>query len=311
MIYSFLAGALLINQISFAQDQTVKQLKSDASKSITKDPNDTIPKIWKTGGLFNLTLNQGALNNWAAGGDKSSLSVASMLNLYAFYKKGRHQWDNTLDLAYAFINTTSLGTRKADDRIDLLSKYGYQLHKYWYLGALFNFRTQFTPGYSYPDNNSKVLTSDFLAPAYVLLSPGFTYQPCDNFSLFVSPVTARWVIVHNDSLSAAGAYGVDPGSQSKLEIGAFASASYKAKISKSANFSGRLDLFSDYQHNPQDIDIYWTNMLLVKVSRLITMNLNVDMIYDNGISTVKSDGTSGGPAMQLKELMGIGFTFKF
>jgi hypothetical protein len=307
----YLASGILIMQGSFAQDKTVKQLQTEASKTIAKDANDTIPKIWKKGGMINLNLNQGALSNWAAGGDKFSLSVTALMNLFAYYKKDRHQWDNTLNLAYGFINTTSLGNRKADDRIDLLSKYGYQLHKQWYLGGLFNFRTQFSPGYAYPNSSTKVLTSDFFAPAYILLSPGITYQPCDYFSLFVSPVTARWIIVQNDSLSRVGAYGVDSSKKSKLEIGAFASASYHAKLGANSTFQGRLDLFSNYQHNPQDISVFWTNMLLVKVTRIITMSLNVDMIYDNDIKTVKSDGTTGGPSIQLKELMGIGLTYKF
>jgi hypothetical protein len=129
--------------------------------------------------------------------------------------------------------------------------------------------------------------------------------------VFLSPVTARWVIVSNDSLSAAGAYGVDPGKRSKVEIGAFASVIYKTDLSKSASFQGRLDLFSNYKHEPQNIDLYWTNMLLVKVTKIITMNLNVDMIYDNDIKTVKSDGSIGGPTLQLKELMGIGLAVKF
>ena len=311
IILCFSTIFLLSSQAVFAQDQSVKQLQADANKTISKDAADTIPKVWKTGGLFNLNLNQGALKDWAAGGDRSSLSIASLLDLHAYYRKGKNQWDNTLQMAYGFVNTTSLGSRKSDDRFDLLSKYGYEFRKQWYLSALFNLRTQFSKGYSYTDNNSKVLTSDFFAPAYILLSPGITYQPCNNFSLFVSPVTARWVIVKNDSLSAAGAYGVDPGKKSKVEVGAFASATYKADLSKSASFQGRLDIFSNYQHNPQNIDIYWTNMLLVKVTKIITMNLNVDMIYDNDIKTVKSDGSIGGPTLQLKELMGIGLAVKF
>ncbi|HWC54271.1 MAG TPA: DUF3078 domain-containing protein [Chitinophagaceae bacterium] len=307
-----LTMSILVSSLSlFAQDQSVKQLQADANKTIAKDAADTIPKVWKTGGLFNLNLNQGALKNWAAGGDRSSLSIASLLDLHAYYKKGKNQWDNTLEMAYGFVNTTSLGSRKSDDRIDLLSKYGYAVHKQWYLSALFNLRTQFSKGYSYPDNNSKVLTSDLFAPAYILLSPGITYQPSSNFSVFLSPVTARWVIVSNDSLSAAGAYGVDPGKRSKVEIGAFASVIYKTDLSKSASFQGRLDLFSNYKHEPQNIDLYWTNMLLVKVTKIITMNLNVDMIYDNDIKTVKSDGSIGGPTLQLKELMGIGLAVKF
>jgi hypothetical protein len=311
IIFYFLVITVMSFEALFAQDQTMKQLQADANKTIKKDEADTSKKLWKTGGFYNLNLNQGALRNWAAGGDKSSLSITTLLSLHAFYKKERHQWDNTLDLAYGFLNTTSLGTRKSDDRIDLLSRYGYQLHKEWYLSGLFNFRTQFSKGYAYPDNNTKVLTSDFFAPAYVILSPGITYQPGKNFSVFLSPVTARWVIVKQDSLSNAGAYGVEPGKRSRSEFGAFASASYKAILSKSASFQGRLDLFSNYKHDPQNIDVFWTNMLLVKVTKVISMNLNVDMIYDNDIKTVKGDGSIGGASLQVKELMGIGLAVKF
>src|ERR1035438_5688653 len=104
----------------WAQDKTVEELKAEASKQIKKDPNDTLPKLWKKGGVFNINFNQAALSNWAAGGDNSSLSLASFFNAYAFYKKGKNAWDNTLDMAYGFVNTTSLGQRKSDDRIDLL-----------------------------------------------------------------------------------------------------------------------------------------------------------------------------------------------
>ena len=296
---------------NLAQDKAVQALKNDASQTIKKDPNDTLPKTWKTGGLFNLNFNQSALSNWSAGGDKSSLSLASFLNLHAFYKKGRQAWDNTLDLAYGIVNTTSLGTRKSDDRIDLLSKYGYDLGKNWYLSGLFNFRSQFGPGYAYPSNLPKQLTSDFLAPAYLLLSPGFNYKPDDKFSFFISPATARWVIVHNDSLAAVGAFGVDSGKNVRFEFGAFASLSYTRKIGPGAVYTGRLDLFSNYLRNPQDISLYWTNILAVKISRIVSMTLTANMIYDNDIRSVNADGTPGGPKPQIQELFGLGIAYKF
>ena len=312
--------ALLICVLAFiafygvAQDKTVQDLKKDASREIKKEKNpaDTIPKIWRTGGLFSLTINQGALSNWAAGGDKSTLAITSLLSLYAFYKKDKNAWDNTLDLAYGFVNTTSLGNRKADDRIDFLSKYGYEVAPKWYLGALFNFRSQFTKGYSYPSGDGpKVLTSDFAAPAYVLLSLGIDYKPNNDFSLFMSPITSRWVIVTNDILSAAGAYGVDSGKKSKNEIGAYISANYNKNISETATFKTRLDLFSNYKQNPQNIDVYWTNILAVKVWKIISMNLSLDMIYDDDTKSVDKDGLPAGPKVQIKELLGIGLAVKW
>src|SRR5882757_6084519 len=166
--------SLTVGSISFSQAQNkIQQLRDDASNvTVVKDPNDTIKMTWKTGGLYNLNFNQAALSNWAAGGDNSALSLSTLLSVYAFYKDGKRSWDNSLDLAYGIVNTTSLGTRKSDDRIDLVSKYGYDLGKKWYLTSLFNFRTQFAPGYNYPDTKTKVLTSTFLAPAYILLSLG-------------------------------------------------------------------------------------------------------------------------------------------
>lgn len=295
----------------YAQDPTVKDLKSDASRSIAKDPNDTIPKVWKIGGLFNVNFNQAALSNWSAGGDNSAISLSSYLGVHAFYKKGNIAWDNTLDLAYGFTSTTSLGTRKTDDRIDLLSIYGYDVGKKWYVSGLFNFRSQFAKGYAYPTDNSKVLTSDIFAPAYVLLSLGMDYKPNSDFSFFISPATARWVIVNNDSLASVAAFGVDSGKNSRFEFGAYSTISYIKKISPSATYQGRLDLFSNYLRNPQDISVYMTNVLAVKVTKLVSMSVTLNLIYDNDIKTVNSNGSAGGAKPQIQELLGIGLAYKF
>ena len=40
----------------------------------------------------------------------------------------------------------------------------------------------------------------------LLLSVGVDYKPNNNFSLFLSPITAREVIVSNDSLAAVGSF---------------------------------------------------------------------------------------------------------
>jgi hypothetical protein len=279
--------------------------------TVTKDPKDTIKMTWKTGGLYNLTFNQAALSNWAAGGDNSAISLSTLLNLYAFYADGRRSWDNNLTLAYGMTQTTSLGTRKTDDRIDLVSKYGYDLGKKWYLSGLFNFRSQFAKGYNYPTTTSKVLTSDFAAPAYLLLSLGMDYKPNDHFSFFISPATIREVLVSNDSLAALGAFGVDSGKNSRFELGAYASINYTANLSKTSTYSTKLDLYSNYLHNPQDISLYMTNILNAKITNAIAMNLSVTLIYDNDIKSVKKDGTYGGAALQVQEIFGVGLAYKF
>lgn len=298
-VFCFLFG------VSYSQDETVKGLKDESAKTIKKEGADTI--TWRRGGIYNLNLAQGSLSNWAAGGDDFSLSLTSYLNLFSFYKKDRHSWDNTLDFNFGYIKTTSLGSRKNDDRLDVLSKYGYALDSVWYLSGLANFRSQLARGYIYPAN-VKTFSSAFLSPAYLLLGLGLDYKPGPNFSLFLSPATSRWVIVKDDSLSARGAYGVEPGKHSKAEFGAFASANYIKEFSKNVQYRGRLDLFSNYKHHPQNIDLFMTNVLSLKISKVLSASWNLDFIYDDDVRLFGKEGKSA--ALQIKSLVGAGLQVK-
>lgn len=304
MIRYFVFVSLLFLFISAsAQDDAVKSLQEDSNKKSEEDTAHT--KGWKKGGLFTLNVAQGSLSNWQGGGDKNSFSAVGFLNLFAILKEGKNLWTNTLDLGYGYINTTSLGSRKSDDRFDFLSKYGYQVSRNWYAGALFNFRTQFAEGFAYEkDVNGaeiKTLTSKFLAPAYVLLSLGFDYKPSSSFSVFVSPLTERWIVVNDDILSAIGAYGVDPGKKSKNELGAFLSAALNKNVMANVTFKSRFDAFSNYKNNPGNVDIFWTNILAMKVNKYLSANIAVDFLYD--------DDAVG--RLQLRQLLGIGLSAKF
>ncbi|MBL0181399.1 MAG: DUF3078 domain-containing protein [Chitinophagaceae bacterium] len=306
----FSATLLLATLFCYSQDPTVKDLKNEASKSIAKDPKDTAQKKWKLGGLFNLNVNEGSLSNWSAGGDKFSFSLNAYLNVFAFYKKNKISWDNNLDLAYGIVNTTSLGSRKASDRIDLLTKYGYALSPKWNAAALFNLRTQFAKGYAYSKTvaglDTSTVTSRSFAPAYVLLSLGFDYKPNTDLSVFISPLTERWVIV-SDRLIAP-LFGLDSGKRSKNELGAFVSVNYSKKLGGSFIYKTKLDLFSNYKQKPQNIDVFWSNVITAKITKYINFSFNLDMIYDDNTRNVNP---AKGPAPQWLQLMGIGFAYNF
>lgn len=305
----FLLASLLLVLGASAQDDTVKDLRDASRRKIKKDPNDTIPSTWKKGGLYGINIAQGSLSNWAAGGDDFSLTVSSVLSLFAFYKKDKHSWDNTFDFNLGYVRTTSLGSRKNDDRMDLLSKYGYALNSKLNVAGLFNFRSQLFKGYNYDDDGVKTFSSAFLSPAYILVSPGLDFKPIEELSIFLSPITARWTIVKDDTLSAKGLYGVEPGSHSEAEFGAFASINYLKEFNKVLSYKGRLDLFSNYKNKPKNIDLYFTNVLNVTISKILTMTWSVDMIYDDDVRLFGANRNA--PALQLKSLVGIGLLIKF
>ena len=302
----FLPFFCLLSCTAFSQDKTVRQLKEEAAKPIKKEGSDTIS--WRRGGIYNLNLAQGSLSNWAAGGDDFSLTVTSYLNLYSFYTEGRHSWDNTLDFNFGYVNTSSLGSRKNDDRLDALSKYGYSIGEKWNVSALVNLRTQLARGYTYPEN-VRTFSSAFLSPAYLLTSVGIDFKPTEGLSFFLSPITSRLVIVNNDSLSAKGLYGVDSGRHFNAEVGAFGTVSYIKEWSKNVSYRGRIDLFSNYKHNPQNVDLFMTNVVSLKLSRFLTANWNIDFIYDDDVRIFGKEGKS--PALQVKSLVGIGLQLKF
>lgn len=303
-----LLSAFLCPLLLNAQDETVKELRKASEKDIKKDPADTTTKLWKKGGIYGINISQGSLSNWAAGGDDFSLSVNSVLSLFAFYKKDKHSWDNTFDFNIGYVQTTSLGSRKNDDRVDLLSKYGYALAPKLNASFLFNFRSQLFRGYTYPDG-SKTFSSNFLSPAYILVSPGIDYKPNGDLSFFISPATARWVVVMDDTLSSKGLYGVTPGKHSVSEFGAFASINYIKEFNKIISYKGRLDLFSNYKRNPQNIDLYFTNVLNVNLSKILSLTYSLDMIYDDDVKLFGKNKTS--PGLQLKSLIGVGLLIRF
>lgn len=300
--------ASMLITTAFGQDEQVKSLRSESERSVKKDPADTTQKKWKLGGQYAINVSQGSLNNWAAGGDDFSLSINSVLNLFAFYKEGKHSWDNTLDFNLGYVNTTSLGSRKNDDRIDLLSKYGYALKPKLNLAGLFNFRSQFFKGYTY-DDDSRTLASDIFSPAYILLSAGLDYKPVEGLSIFVSPATSRWVIVMDDTLSAKGLYGVDSGRHSTYEIGAFASINYMKEFNKTVSYKGRLDLFSNYRKKPGNVDLFLTNVVNIKLTKVLSATYSLDLIYDDDVRLFGKNGTS--PGLQIKSLIGLGLLLRF
>jgi hypothetical protein len=233
--------------------------------------------------------------------------VNSLLSLYAFYKKDKHSWDNTFDFNLGYLKTTSLGGRKNDDRFDLLSKYGHALTSKLSIAALFNLRSQIFKGYIF-NNNTKTRSSNFLAPGYVLLGLGLDYKPTKHLSIFFSPLTARWVIVRDTVLSNKGLYGVTPGKRSILEFGAFATINYMKEFNKNVTYKGRLDLFSNYRRKPENIDFFMSNMLSLKISRVLSATWGLDMIYDSDVKLFGINRNS--PALQVKSLVGIGLLVK-
>lgn len=292
----------------------VLPLLTMALMSFGQDTSDSTI-FWKKGGTIAVNLTQVSLTNWAAGGQNSS-SATGLVSLFAKYKKETFTFDNTLDLAYGLLKQGKSDFVKSDDRIEFSSKAGLKaFNDQWYYSALVSFRTQFADGYKNPFTDTVKISAAF-APAYILASIGMDYKPNDDFSLFISPITSKMTIVNDEILSDAGAFGVDPGATFRGEFGGYVKAAYSKKIMENVSLGTKIDLFSNYLENPQNIDVNWDLVLGMKVNKYISASITTNLIYDDDIDIAVDNNDDGvidavGPRTQFKEVLGVGFSYQF
>ena len=270
---------------------------------------------WQKSGVFSLNVSQATFTNWASGG-QNSVALNGLINLGANYRTDKSAWDNALIIGYGKMiqKGNELGWVKTDDRIDFQSKYGRKATDKWFYSGLMSFKTQMDNGYNYPDTDKKI--SGLLSPAYLLFSLGMDYKPNPAFSLFLSPLTSKNTIVMDDDLSMAGAFGVEPGKNFRPELGAYANIAYKNdEVVKNVSFMTKLDLFTNFLKNPQNIDISWEALLVLKVNEYISATVNTLLLYDDDILIKIDEDGEGNPLLgkraQFKEVIGVGFTYKF
>ncbi|MEZ4799258.1 MAG: DUF3078 domain-containing protein [Flavobacteriales bacterium] len=286
---------------------------------------------WKKGLVVSINNTFTYLNQWAAGGN-NSVSSTGIVSAFTNYRNGKNSWDNSIDVASGIL-LQSLDSRaiKTDDKIDFTSKYGRQASEKWYYAALFNFKTQFAPGYAplatgLPDYDSKI--SDFMAPGWSLFSLGMDYKPNDKFSAFISPITYRGIFVLDQTLADAGAFGVKrqfaedgvtviqgSGENLRSEMGAYVRLQYTNDIFENVNYKTKLELFSNYLEDPQNVDVSWENLITIKANKWLTTTIFTHLIYDDNTTIIKQVDETGtptnvGPGLQFKSIVGIGLSWK-
>jgi len=318
---AFLSFGIVLTGAAVAQSNLTEEEKEKFENGIGPEKAET-DTVWKLGGTAGLNISQSYFSNWAAGG-QNTFSFTAITSLFAKYNKGKHSWETTLDMAYGQLSQGDNDPIKTDDRFDLTSKYGIQAnHPHWYYSILFNFRTQFAPGYEIEDGDElEPKISDLLAPAYALLSPGLDYKPNDKFSALISPITVKTTIVLEDTLATD--YGVDQGENVRFEPGAFIKLQYQDDIAENVNLLTRLDLFTNYAENFGNIDVNWEVLLTLKVNSWLNTTITTQLLYDDDINIgqrppvigengeIIDPGVSGGPRTQFREVLAVGLTAKF
>lgn len=324
---------LLLSICSFSQIKiitskadTINANKIDQALTtiITSKP-DTI-SYWTNKNILGIDISEIAFVNWSAGGT-SAITGLVRGHLKRDYKDDNQVWSSELIFRYGMNKQEGIELRKTDDVFKINSTYGYRTDTLsnWYHSAKFNFNTQFTDGYNYP--NTKNPISKPFAPAYTFLGIGseYIYKP-EKLNIYLSPLTLKSTLVLDQALADAGAYGVKKavydvdgnlvlkGERSKTELGILATSYIEKEVFTNITIKNRLSLYTDYLHNFGNIDVDWQSYADLKVNEYVKANVGFNLVYDEDIDVIKEENgvkINEGAKVQLKQVLGIGLEYVF
>lgn len=264
-----------------------------ASPAAAQTPADSVSP-WTHGLVAGLTATQVSFKDWAQGGE-NAFSWASTLDGKHIFERGILAWGNTYKFAYGQAEIGSQGVRKTDDKIDVESILTYKMgvHVNPYFAA--SLKTQFTKGYIYRAIGDSVV-SDIFDPAYFTQSAGVGYQPIPELKTRLGAalrevVTSKYVQYADDPSTASI-------EKTRVEGGVESVTTVDWKIEENVLLTSKLELFAAFKQ----IDVVIVrndNTLAAKVSKYLTVNLNVQLINDRVIS----------PRTQVKQTIAFGFSY--
>src|SRR5947207_15537298 len=87
-------------------------------------------------------------------------------------------------------------------------------------------------------------------------------------------------------------------------------------LNTNINLKTSIEFFSNYLDKPKNVDMNFQLLLTLKVSKFISASVSAQAIYDDNtkIAVYKGDNITidhFGPRTQFKEVLGIGFAYKF
>jgi hypothetical protein len=296
-----------------------------AQELINLKSSDTISH-WTKKNKVGFDISEIIFVNWSAGGN-SAISGLLKGDFSRIYVKGNQKWVNDLSIRYGLNKQDGHEMRKTDDAIQINSTFGYRkdMITNWYHSAKFNFNTQLTNGYTYP--NTQKAISRLFAPAYIFLGVGAENASKKKHRIFyISPFTFKTTLVLDQRLANQGAFGVAKaqydssntiivnGKKSKTELGLLFTSFYKKEIVKNITLVNKLVVYSDYINNFGNIDIDNDVVLDLVVNQYVRATIGGRIIYDDDIKAKEEIGgkqVTVGPKMQVKQQFGVGLVYTF
>lgn len=246
---------------------------------------------WKNDatGIVNFTQNQ--FDNWAAGGE-NSWSWQADVNAKFANDQEKYNWTTSGKFSFGKTKVGDAGSRKAADEIKLESVYTFKMSLFANPFVAVSGLTQFTKGYKYEADTSYAV-SEFMDPGYFTQSIGVGMIVNKNVKTRLGAALKETVTDKYPKL-----YG--KGKTMRTEFGAESVTDAEFFVMDNIKYVSKLELFSNFK-GLDETDVNWDNIFSAKVNSLITVSLNVRLMYDKDVSAKR----------QLKETLAVGLSYTF
>lgn len=244
--------------------------------------------------------------NWKGGG-VNSYSIGSLLNITTGYDKKRFSYEGKINSQYGIQKVQDQTSRKTIDVLLGDIKFAYLFSKNWsgFLGT--NLITQFDRGYEYGEdslgNETRTLTSNFMAPGYLTIPLGVQYKPNKHFFVRFGLASLRYTFVTDEEVrrNVAGNYGVDTNSTYLQQFGMQIVSGYNKDITKNINFKANYFGFFDYERIDVSDFVHRLDITFsAKVTKYINTTFSSILFFDR---TQDKD-------IQLSQVLNVGLLVK-
>jgi hypothetical protein len=284
------------------------------------------PQYWKFREEAAFVVSQTAMSNWVRGGENSISFLTDMTGFADYYNKDlKVSSSNFARLKLGFMKTGSEPVRKNLDLLETNSKLNHKAFGKFDFSAIMLVKTQTSPGYNYTRVNNRdtaILVSKFMNPAILVIGIGLDYKPNKSTSINFSPLSYKGTFVTDTSNIDQTKYGIPKNRKSLIEPGASFMITNDFRPVKNLLITNRLQLFTNYIHNPQNVDVDWEMIATANLNWFTDVRFNTHLIFDDDTKTpeldknkqpvLNSDGTVKKTArIQFKEMLGFSVVFRF
>jgi len=275
-------------------------------------------KYWKLSGIVGLKISQTQLVNWAAGGNSNFAGIV-FANVTLNYKKKRIAWDTNLDTDYGMLYSSDFKNypwRKANDKINFSTTFGYSISpeehvkSTWFIAANGTFKSQYTSGFNYPADTTRLKISNWLSPSYTELSIGVNWKWKELLSFYFSPVAGK-ITSCTDSLLRPS-FGVPVDKTFLATLGMTFKAGIRYDGVKNLLIATNLRLYSPYTDKDQkfgNFDVDWDFIITYQFLKVLNVSLTTNLKYYHKVLF----NEPGKPIrrIQFQEILGLGIAYSF